>query len=114
MPVVRSLARRISGVPKDDSSRVHHFVPGLGLALTTGAAGIATRDDHLGGALSVPFGVGLGLVLDELGLLFDRTNAYWDTESAALVGSGIASLVSAALGVRFVVAARARVASDFD
>ena len=102
MPRLRSFGRRISGVPKDDSPRVHHFVPGLGLALTAGAGGIATREDVVGAVLSVPFGVGVGLTLDELGLLLDRPNAYWEAHSAALVGSGIASLISAALVGRFV------------
>jgi hypothetical protein len=114
VPKVRSAARRIRGVPKDDSLRVHHFLPGLGLAVTTGGAGIATRDDRVADVLSVPFGVGLGLALDELGLLFDRTNAYWETESAALLGGGIAALISTALAARFAAAGRAHPESQRD
>ena len=56
--------------------RVHHFMPGIAPRFATGGAAILTRDDGLDRRLSVPFGVGLGLTTDELGLLLEAPNPY--------------------------------------
>ena len=56
---------------------IHHYVPGIVIALASGAAGIVTRDERLEPILAVPFGVGMGLTLDESALLLEFEDVYW-------------------------------------
>src|SRR3954452_24809944 len=44
-PLARSLARRARAAPRRDAPRVHHFLPGLGIAFAAGVAAILTRTD---------------------------------------------------------------------
>jgi hypothetical protein len=53
---------------------VHHYLPGMGLALAAGGTAILTRTDGREFWLSLPFGTGAGLTLDELALLVKRDN----------------------------------------
>jgi len=99
-PTLRSVVRRVATKPLSDSSRVHHFVPGIGLLLATGAAAIIARDDGRELLLSIPFGTGAALTLDELGLLLERRNPYWGTENLALAQGSAAAFAAAALGAR--------------
>ncbi len=75
--------------------RIHHFVPGIGLIAAAGAVAIATRDDGLELPLSMPFGVGSALTLDEAALLVGRNNAYWASENFA-IGIGVGAIAGAA------------------
>jgi hypothetical protein len=100
-PIARSLARRMYDALSDDSPRVHHFVPGIGLALVTGAAAILSHDDDLAAWLSVPFGSGVALTMDEIALLVGHRKAYWSSESLALAQSAAAGLASIVLAARF-------------
>src|SRR5215216_3593264 len=100
-PRLRSWARRAYHSPGQEQLRVHHYLLGMGLALTTGGTAILTRTDGREFWLSLPFGTGAGLTLDELALLVKRDNPYWDSERFALVQSGAAALAAAALGARF-------------
>jgi hypothetical protein len=59
---------------------IHHFVPGILLAFGTGALALVTDDPKLEERLAVPFGVGLGLTLDEAALLLDLRDVYWTRE----------------------------------
>jgi hypothetical protein len=84
---------------------IHHFVPGIVLLLVSGAAAILTSDESLEPRLAVPFGVGMGLTLDESALLLELEDVYWSPEG--LLGVQITLAVTAligalALGVRFV------------
>lgn len=54
---------------------MHHFLPGIAIAFATGATGILTH--RRGFRLSLPFGSGVALTLDELPLLLGRDNPYW-------------------------------------
>jgi hypothetical protein len=102
LPALRSTARRLYHLPGAAGDlRVHHFIPGIGLGFATGAAAILTRPDGSGRWLSLPFGVGLGLTADELGLLLEHANPYWGTEKFALTQCAAASLGSAALAATF-------------
>ena len=100
-PRLRSWARRAYHSPGQERLRVHHYLPGIGLALAAGGAAILTRTDGRELWLSLPFGAGAGLTLDELALLVERDNPYWDSERFALIQSGAAALAAAALAARF-------------
>ncbi len=59
---------------------IHHFVPGIVLAFASGAGAILTRSEELQPKLAVPFGVGMGLTLDESALLLELDDVYWRRE----------------------------------
>jgi hypothetical protein len=83
--------------------RVHHFVPGILLALGSGGTSISVRRKSVDRWLALPFGVGAALILDEAALLLELDDVYW-TEKGVLslqVSFGAISLLAAiALGVR--------------
>lgn len=84
--------------------RIHHFVPGIVIAFGAGAAAILTRDEGLEPWLAVPFGVGVGLTLDESALLLDFEDVYWSREgllSVQITLAVIAMLGALALALRF-------------
>jgi hypothetical protein len=83
---------------------IHHFVPGIVIAFGAGAAAILTRDERLEPLLAVPFGVGMGLTLDESALLLELDDVYWTHEgllSVQITLAVTALLASLALGLRF-------------
>jgi hypothetical protein len=83
---------------------IHHFVPGIVIAFVSGAAAIVSRNESLEPALAIPFGVGMGLTLDESALLLELEDVYWTKEGiiSVQVTLGVASLLAAiALGLRF-------------
>ena len=83
---------------------IHHFVPGIVIAFGAGAAAILTRDEDLDPKLAVPFGVGMGLTLDESALLLELDDVYWTREgllSVQITLAVTALLASLALGLRF-------------
>ena len=64
---------------------IHHFVPGILIAFAAGAAALFTENEKLEETLAVPFGVGLGLTLDEAALLLDLRDVYWTPEGVLSV-----------------------------
>jgi hypothetical protein len=83
---------------------IHHFVPGIVIAFGSGAAAILTRDEDLEPKLAVPFGVGMGLTLDESALLLELDDVYWSREgllSVQITLTVTALLASLALALRF-------------
>jgi hypothetical protein len=83
---------------------IHHFVPGIVIAFGAGAAAILTRDEDLEPLLAVPFGMGMGLTLDESALLLELEDVYWTREgllSVQVTLAVTALLASLALGLRF-------------
>ena len=83
---------------------IHHFVPGIVIAFGAGAAAILTRDDRLEPWLAVPFGVGIGLTLDESAPLLELEDVYWSREgllSVQITLAVIAMLGALALALRF-------------
>jgi hypothetical protein len=83
---------------------IHHFVPGIVIGFGAGAAAILTRDERLEPWLAVPFGVGMGLTLDESALLLDLEDVYWTREgllSVQITLAVMAMLGALALGLRF-------------
>ena len=83
---------------------IHHFVPGIVLAFASGTGALLTRDERLEPRLAVPFGVGMGLTLDESALLLELDDVYWTREgllSVQITLAVTALLASVALGLRF-------------
>jgi len=83
---------------------IHHFVPGIALAFTAGAAAIVTDNEEIESRLAVPFGVGMGLTLDESALLLELDDVYWSREGIISVQITLAliSLMGAlTLALRF-------------
>ena len=83
---------------------IHHFVPGIGLAFTSGAAAIVTREEELEAPLALVFGVGMGLTLDESALLLELEDVYWTPEgllSVQITMATTALLAALALLLRF-------------
>jgi hypothetical protein len=82
---------------------IHHFVPGIVLAFLAGAAAILNPNEELEPTLAVPFGIGMGLTLDESALLLDLEDVYWTRRGLLSVQITLAlvSLMAAtALGLR--------------
>jgi hypothetical protein len=100
-PRLRSWARRAYHSPGEEQLRVHHYLPGMGLVLAAGGTAILTRGDGHEFWLSVPFGTGAGLTLDEVAVLVQRDNPYWDSERFALILSVAGALAAAALAEHF-------------
>jgi hypothetical protein len=83
---------------------IHHFVPGIVIAFTAGAGAILTRAEELEPMLAVPFGIGMGLTLDESALLLELDDVYWTREgllSVQITLAVMALLASVALALRF-------------
>jgi hypothetical protein len=83
---------------------IHHYVPGIVIALVSGATAIVTRDEDLEPVLAVPFGIGMGLTLDESALLLELEDVYWSREgllSVQITLTVMAMLGALALGLRF-------------
>jgi hypothetical protein len=109
--LVRSVTYALRGRPTVGPFRnmrvgrrhVHHFVPGIVIAFGSGAAAILTRDERLEPWLAVPFGVGMGLTLDESALLLELEDVYWSREgllSVQITLAVMAMLGALALGLR--------------
>jgi hypothetical protein len=82
---------------------VHHFVPGMLLALASGGAALLTQNDRLEETLAFPFGAGIGLTFDEAALLLELEDVYWTREGVLSIqlSLGLAALLGATiLGLR--------------
>lgn len=97
LPVLRGLGRALPTMPRSDDIRVHHYLPGFAIAMTTGATAILAGSGGIERWLSLPFGVGVGLVFDELGLLTGRDDPYWGAERFVLISGLIAVSTVAAM-----------------
>jgi hypothetical protein len=83
---------------------IHHYVPGIVLAFASGTGAILTRNERLEPWFAVPFGVGMGLTLDESALLLELEDVYWSREgllSVQVTLTVTAMLGALALGLRF-------------
>jgi hypothetical protein len=84
---------------------IHHYVPGIVLALLAGGASIGLRHEHLDRWLALPFGSGAALILDETALLVELEDVYWSERGAMSVDVGLgatAALACLTLVVRMV------------
>ena len=84
--------------------RIHHFVPGIVIAFSAGAAAILTRDEEIEPLLAAAFGTGMGLTLDESALLLELDDVYWTEEGVISVQIALAvtaMLSAVVLAMRF-------------
>jgi hypothetical protein len=84
---------------------IHHLVPGIALALLTGAATILSDDEQLERWLAIPFGAGAALTLDEAALLIELEDVYWSKEGVLSIDVGFGAttvLAILALVIRLV------------
>ena len=84
---------------------IHHFVPGIVLALASGGASIGMRREALDHWLAVPFGAGAALIVDETALLIELDDVYWSDKGVLSIDVGlgaITTLASITLLVRMV------------
>src|SRR3954454_18433077 len=59
---------------------IHHFVPGILIASSSGGLALLTQSQRLETSLAIPFGAGSGLTFDEAALLLDLRDVYWTRE----------------------------------
>ena len=71
---------------------IHHFVPGIALAFLSGGAALLARDERIQQSLALPFGVGVGLTLDESALLLQLGDVYWTEEGILSVQITLAAI----------------------
>jgi hypothetical protein len=82
---------------------IHHFLPGIVLAFASGIGAITTRNEGVEATLSIPFGIGMGLTMDEAALLLDLEDVYWTRQGllSVQVSLGVtATLAATILGLR--------------
>ena len=82
---------------------IHHFIPGIVLAFGSGVVALSTRSEHAEAALAIPFGIGMGLTMDEAALLLDLEDVYWTRKGllSVQVSLGVtATLAATILGLR--------------
>lgn len=71
---------------------IHHFVPGIALAFLAGGGSIIMPRRVPSSWLTIPFGVGLALTLDESALLLDLDDVYWSEEGILSVQIALGAL----------------------
>jgi hypothetical protein len=74
---------------------IHHFIPGILLAFSSGAVALLTSNERLERGLAIPFGVGLGLTFDEAALLLDLEDVYWTRQGilSVQISLGVAAML---------------------
>lgn len=97
---MRSWSRNFWQMVSVDRTQVHHFLPGIVLAIGSGTTRILRGRSGWRWWLSLLFGAGVALVMDEVVLLMGRQNAYWRSEKFAFAQASAAALGAGALGVR--------------
>jgi hypothetical protein len=92
-----------AGNVKVSGRHIHHFVPGIVLAFGSAVGALTTRNERVESALALPFGVGMGLTMDEAALLLDLRDVYWTRQGllSVQVSLGVtATLAATILGLR--------------
>jgi hypothetical protein len=92
-----------AGNVKFSGRHIHHFVPGIVLAFGSATGALTTRNERVESALAIPFGVGMGLTMDEAALLLDLRDVYWTRQGllSVQVSLGVtATLAATILGLR--------------
>jgi hypothetical protein len=91
---------------------IHHFVPGILLALMAGGLSITLRHEQLDHWLALPFGAGAALIADETALLVELNDVYWSDKGVLSIDVSLGALTTLAclaLVVRLVRRGEARV-----
>ena len=87
------------GNVKVQGRHIHHFVPGILIAFSSGVAALIIEDQEIADRLAVPMGVGIGLTFDEAALLLDLRDVYWSKEGLLSVqlSLGLVAILSATI-----------------
>lgn len=87
------------GNVKVQGRHVHHFVPGILIAFSSGVAALLIDDQETVDRLAIPMGIGIGLTFDEAALLLDLRDVYWSREGLLSVqlSLGLVAILSATL-----------------
>jgi hypothetical protein len=75
---------------------IHHFVPGIVLALASGGASIGLRHEALDHWLALPFGAGAALIVDETALLIELDDVYWSDKGVLSIDVGLGAITTLA------------------
>src|SRR3954447_15780908 len=75
---------------------IHHFVPGIVLALLAGGLSISLRSEHLDHWLALPFGAGAALIADETALLVELNDVYWSDQGVLSIDVSLGALTTLA------------------
>jgi hypothetical protein len=81
---------------------IHHFVPGILLAVLSGAVSIGLRHEPSDQWLALPFGAGAALIVDETALLIELSDVYWSEPGVLSIDVGLGA-VSALGSLAFLV-----------
>lgn len=82
----------IRDITTSSGRHIHHFIPGMVLALGAGGWSIASQQQHLDRWSAVPFGIGVALVIDESALLLELEDVYWSEEGVLSVQVAFAAI----------------------
>jgi hypothetical protein len=75
---------------------IHHFVPGILLALLAGGLSITLRHEQLDHWLALPFGAGAALIADETALLLELNDVYWSEKGVLSIDVSLGTITSLA------------------
>jgi hypothetical protein len=75
---------------------IHHFVPGIVLALISGGLSIALPHEQLDHWLALPFGAGAALIADETALLIELNDVYWSDKGVLSIDVSLGTLTTLA------------------
>ncbi len=78
---------------------IHHFVPGILLAFSSGTAALLTDNDALEDRLAIPMGAGMGLTFDEAALLLDLRDVYWTREGLLSVQLSLGATATLSIAI---------------
>ena len=82
----------IKNITTGSGRHIHHFIPGVTLALLAGGWSIASQRQDLDRWFALPFGVGAAMILDESALLLELEDVYWTEEGVVSVQVAFAAL----------------------
>lgn len=75
---------------------IHHFVPGIALALLSGGLSIGLRHEQIDQWLALPFGAGAALIADETALLVELNDVYWSDEGVLSIEVSLGTITTLA------------------
>jgi hypothetical protein len=78
---------------------IHHFIPGIVISFASAIGALSTQNEGVESALAIPFGVGMGLTMDEAALLLDLRDVYWTRQGlvSVQVSLGVTATLAAAI-----------------
>jgi hypothetical protein len=75
------------------SVHLHHYLWGILILVIVGILGLIERSPIWHTWMGLAFGIGLGLVVDELALLIDLRDVYWEGAGGLIIVGGFGGLL---------------------